>query len=125
MITSPDQAPHISVVAGILVGLAASFVQSLGLTIQRKSHLLNEALPLALRKKDRHRPLWVGGFTIFICSNLLGTIFQIGALPIVVLGPLGAVSLLYNAFFAKVILGDSFSLHLILGESGFSSLRGL
>ncbi|KAK4705451.1 magnesium transporter, partial [Phenoliferia sp. Uapishka_3] len=39
----------------------------------------------------------------------------IGALPIVVLGPLGAVSLLYNAFFARVILGDEFSVHLVLG----------
>lgn len=84
-----------------------------GLTIQRKSHLQNEALPIQLRKKDRHRPLWLTGFAVFICSNLLGewmcmrwrgvpqadaghagTIFQIGALPIVVLGPLGAVSLL-------------------------------
>lgn len=45
-----------------------------------------------------------------------GTIFQIGALPIVVLGPLGAVSLLYNAFFAKIILGDSFSINLVLGS---------
>jgi hypothetical protein len=35
--------------------------------------------------------------------------------PIVVLGPLGAVSLLFNALFAKFILGDSFSLNLALG----------
>ncbi|KAM0749825.1 hypothetical protein T439DRAFT_326722 [Meredithblackwellia eburnea MCA 4105] len=108
-------APQISVVAGVTVGLLASFVQSLGLTIQRKSHLQNEALPSSLRKRDFKRPLWVTGFVIFLCSNLLGTIFQIGALPIVVLGPLGAVSLLYNAFFARIILGDEFSVHLVLG----------
>lgn len=140
--------PQISVAVGVTVGLIASFIQSLGapclpcwelltragLTIQRKSHLQNEALPLALRKRDFRRPLWITGFLVFICSNLCGaspfgpssrltlvvfsgTIFQIGALPIVVLGPLGAVSLLYNAFFAKVILGDRFSLHLIAGQS--------
>lgn len=88
----------------VTVGLLASFVQSLGgchrllhatsapahlvspagLTIQRKSHLANEALPIAQRQRDWRRPLWLGGFLIFICSNLFGTIFQIGALPIVV-----------------------------------------
>lgn len=55
-----------------------------GLTIQRKSHLANEALPIGQRQRDWRRPLWLGGFLIFICSNLFGTIFQIGALPIVV-----------------------------------------
>lgn len=29
-LAGPEQVPHISVLAGILVGLAASFVQSLG-----------------------------------------------------------------------------------------------
>lgn len=42
--------------------------------------------------------------------------FQVGALPLVVLGPLGAVSLLYNAFFARLILGDQFSVQLVAGE---------
>lgn len=32
-----------------------------------------------------------------------------GALPIVVLAPLGAVSLLYNSLFAKFLLGDVFT----------------
>lgn len=46
----------------------------------------------------------------------IGTIFQIGALPIVVLGPLGAVSLLWNAAFAKLVLGDEFTVHLVVGK---------
>ena len=150
--------PRISIALGVTIGLIASFVQSLGkspsffgmdlvdssgagLTIQRKSHLLNESLPISEQKRDYKRPLWIGGFVIFISSNLLGqspcsslqysplltirldlvgTIFQIGALPIVVLGPLGAVSLLYNAFFAKIILGDRFTLHLIAGSSSLN-----
>ena len=41
--------------------------------------------------------------------------FQIASLPIVILAPLGAVSLLWNAFFACFILGDVFSLWMILG----------
>ncbi|GAA5904323.1 hypothetical protein JCM6882_003196 [Rhodosporidiobolus microsporus] len=108
-------APHISIAAGVTVGLVASLVQSLGLTVQRLSHVANERLPPSDRKRDWQRPLWLGGFAIFILSNVFGTLFQIGALPIVVLGPLGAVSLLWNALFARVILGDEFSVHLIVG----------
>lgn len=111
-----------------------------GLTIQRKSHLQNESAPAASRRRDWQRPLWLVGFTIFITSNILGSVFQIGALPIVVLAPLGAVSwaavlegglsiagpvtysikqvsLLWNAFFARILLGDIFSRYLILGAA--------
>lgn len=101
--------------AGITVGLVASFIQSLGLTIQRKSHLQNDALPTSSRKSDWHRPLWLIGFTIYFTSNILGSIFQIGALPLVILGPLGAVSLLWNAILARFLLGDLFSYHLLIG----------
>lgn len=48
--------PAISIPAGIVVGLLASFVQSLGLTIQRKSHVLNQALPEGERKTEARRP---------------------------------------------------------------------
>ncbi|GAA5908374.1 uncharacterized protein JCM6883_004370 [Sporobolomyces salmoneus] len=108
-------APHISVAAGVIVGLLASLVQSFGLTIQRLSHLGNDKLPPTERKRDWQRPLWLFGFAIFILSNVFGTLFQIGALPIVVLGPLGAVSLLWNAAFAKLVLGDEFTVHLVVG----------
>ncbi|GAA5894219.1 hypothetical protein JCM5296_004687 [Sporobolomyces johnsonii] len=120
--------PTISVAAGITVGLVASFVQSLGLTIQRLSHVANERLPPQERKRDWQRPLWLGGFAIFILSNVFGTLFQIGALPIVVLGPLGAVSLLWNAAFARLILGDEFTIHLVLGTvliAGGATLIGI
>jgi magnesium transporter len=40
---------------------------------------------------------------------------QIASLPVVILAPLGAVSLLWNAFFARLLLGDVFSLWMILG----------
>ncbi|KAI0296197.1 hypothetical protein BC826DRAFT_1005822 [Russula brevipes] len=105
----------ISIAAGIIVGLLASCVQSLGLTIQRKSHVLNQALPDHLQRVEHHRPLWLLGFLIFISSNILGSLFQIASLPVVILAPLGAVSLLWNAFFACFILGDVFSLWMILG----------
>lgn len=51
-----ENVPQVSVGVGIIVGLIASLVQSLGLTIQRKSHVLNEALPEEQQKAEHHRP---------------------------------------------------------------------
>ena len=61
-----------------------------------------------------HR-LWLLGFAIFISSNILGSLVQIASLPVVILAPLGALSLLWNAFFARLLLGDVFSPWMILG----------
>ncbi|KZP31353.1 hypothetical protein FIBSPDRAFT_945366 [Athelia psychrophila] len=105
----------VSIPLGILIGLLASFVQSLGLTVQRKSHVLNGQLPESQQKVEHRRPLWLIGFAIFISSNIIGSLVQIASLPVVILAPLGAVSLLWNAFFARFILGDVFSPWMILG----------
>ncbi|KAG8749046.1 hypothetical protein FRC12_013602 [Ceratobasidium sp. 428] len=113
--TAEDAGPQVSVALGITIGLLASFVQSLGLTVQRKSHLLNQACSEEDRRPDYRRPLWLIGFGIFISSNILGSIFQIASLPVVILAPLGAVSLLWNAFFARLILGDVFSKYMVIG----------
>jgi hypothetical protein len=59
--------------------------------------------------------LWLLGFAVFISSNVLGSLVQIVSLPVVILAPLGAVSLLWNAFFARFILGDIFSPWMVLG----------
>lgn len=52
---------------------------------------------------------------MFLAANISGTIFQIGTLPIVILAPLGAVSLLYNALLARALLDDFLSQHMLLG----------
>ncbi|KAJ6621744.1 hypothetical protein B0H10DRAFT_2215090 [Mycena sp. CBHHK59/15] len=106
---------HISIALGITIGLLASFIQSLGLTVQRKSHVLNEALPEHEQHVEHRRPLWLLGFAIFISSNIIGSLVQIASLPVVILAPLGAVSLLWNAFFARLLLGDVFSPWMVLG----------
>jgi uncharacterized membrane protein len=106
---------YVSIPLGIIVGLLASFVQSLGLTIQRKSHVLNQSLPEHRQRVEHKRPLWLLGFAIFISSNVIGSFVQIASLPVVILAPLGAVSLLWNAFFARLLLGDVFSPWMVLG----------
>lgn len=47
---------HVSIPLGIVIGLLASFVQSLGLTIQRKSHVLNQLLPEHKQSVEHRRP---------------------------------------------------------------------
>lgn len=103
------------IVLGICIGLIACCIQSLGLTIQRKSHVLDAAQPPHNRRPEHRRPLWLLGVTVFVSSNLVGSVVQIASLPVVILAPLGAVSLLWNAFFAWFILGDVFSPWLVLG----------
>ncbi|KAK8864595.1 hypothetical protein IAR55_001845 [Kwoniella newhampshirensis] len=98
----------VPVVVAIVVGLLSSFVQSFGLTLQRKSHIQADLLPLPSRRPPHRRPLWLLGFAIYISSNVFATIFQLDALPIVILAPLGAVSLISNAILARIILGDKF-----------------
>lgn len=110
-----------SVATAIALGLIASFIQSLGLTIQRKSHLVNESLAPARRKTEWRRPLWLVGFAIFLIANVGGTVFQIGALPIVMLAPLGAVSLLYNAVLARFLLNDLLSKYMVMGTALIAS----
>lgn len=98
------------------IGLLASFVQSVGLTLQRRSHLQNEKCDVAHRRAPWRRPAWVLGVVVFLGANLSGTLFQIGTLPVVILAPLGAVSLLYNAFLARFMLDDYLSAHMVLGS---------
>ncbi|KAL1411657.1 hypothetical protein Q8F55_002622 [Vanrija albida] len=105
----------IPVVLAIFVGLACSFIQSLGLTIQRKSHVDDAERPPELRKKAIRRPLWIVGFAVYISSNVFGSVFQIGALPIVVLAPLGGISLLWNSLLAHLLLGEGFTSAMMLG----------
>ncbi|GJJ73343.1 magnesium transporter [Entomortierella parvispora] len=108
--SQPDgSAPH-NFLVGISIAVGTSFIQSLGLTIQRKSHVINEAIhPKELRRQACQRPLWHLGFHTYILSNLTGTIFSIGYLPVIILAPLGAVTLVFNALFARLLLGDVFS----------------
>lgn len=116
---SPDnggQQPH-NFLFGISIAVATSFIQSLGLTIQRKSHIINEAIhPKELRRQACQRPLWHLGFHTYILSNLTGTIFSIGYLPVIILAPLGAVTLVFNALFARLLLGDVFSRQSAIGK---------
>ncbi|KAG0708848.1 hypothetical protein DFH29DRAFT_889318 [Suillus ampliporus] len=117
----------ISIPLGIFIGLLASFVQSLGLAVQRRSHVINSHLPEQDQKVEHRRPLWLIGFAIFLTSNIFGSFIQIASLPVVILAPLGAVSLLWNALFAHLLLRPRMLLGtaLIAGGAALIAIYGI
>ncbi|CAO3679522.1 unnamed protein product [Umbelopsis vinacea] len=93
----------------VTVSLTASVLQAFAITLQRQLHIFNDAEPPELQQFAFRRPMWVTGFLVYTIANIIGSIFTIGYLPIVVLAPVGAMNLVFNAIFAKVMLGDAFT----------------
>ncbi|KAM0439714.1 hypothetical protein ACHAPT_000808 [Fusarium lateritium] len=99
-----------SIALGILVGLLSTSVQSLGLTLQRKSHILeDEKGPLDVRRPPYRRRRWQIGMGMFIVANLLGSTVQISTLPLPVLSTLQAAGLVFNSICASLILSEPFT----------------
>ncbi|KAJ1959872.1 hypothetical protein IWQ62_004442, partial [Dispira parvispora] len=99
---------------GVTTSIVTSFTQSLGLTLQRKSHL-DQGEPSTLIVGNQptvpyyRRPLWLLGFCLFLASSFGGSLVTISLLPVTILAPLGAVTLVSNALFAKWLLDDRFN----------------
>ncbi|RAL59161.1 hypothetical protein DID88_006717 [Monilinia fructigena] len=105
-----DLSPRESVAIGILVGLISTSVQSLGLTLQRKSHILeDEKGAHHVRRPPYRRRRWQLGMGMFIISNLVGSTIQITTLPLPVLSTLQASGLVFNSICATLILGEPFT----------------
>ncbi|RDW92446.1 hypothetical protein BP5796_01840 [Coleophoma crateriformis] len=106
-----DLSPGGSVAVGVLVGLISTSVQSLGLTLQRKSHILEDEKEVIhnVRRPPFRRRRWQLGMGMFIVSNLVGSTIQITTLPLPVLSTLQASGLVFNSICATLILGEPFT----------------
>ncbi|KAK4510709.1 uncharacterized protein ATC70_005142 [Mucor velutinosus] len=102
---------------GLGVSVITNLIQAFALSFQRKSHLLNDLLPRELRRSAYKRPMWLFAFLSFLFANTVGSIFSIGYLPIVILAPIGAMNLAFNAFAANIVLDDPLSKQSILGTA--------
>lgn len=114
---------------GILVGVASTCIQSIGLTLQRKSHLLED------EKRDKYnafaelpdyappyrpayrRRRWQIGMALFVISNLVGSTIQITTLPLPVLSTLQATGLVFNTVCASLILHEPFTRWSFIGTA--------
>lgn len=109
---------------GIGVSVITNLVQSFAMAFQRKSHILNDTVyPVEARKHSLKRPMWVVSFAAFLTANIIGSIFSIGYLPIVILAPIGAMGLVFNAVAAKIVLGDPFKRNTVVGNEALFGRR--
>lgn len=107
--------PH-KILIGTLVGVLSSAAQSVGLTLQRKSHVQEDmVLNEGSRRPPYQRPLWRLGFLLFLIANLLGSSIQITTLPLIILSPLQAVGLVFNSVCSAAILDEGFTAFSIAG----------
>lgn len=102
--------PGGSIAIGVVVGLVSTSVQSLGLTLQRKSHLLeDEKGPHDVRRPPHRRRRWQLGMAMFVVANVFGSSIQISTLPLPVLSTLQAAGLVFNSLCASLILDEPFT----------------
>ncbi|PGH11381.1 hypothetical protein AJ79_04882 [Helicocarpus griseus UAMH5409] len=108
--------PGGGIAIGVFVGLISTSLQAIGLTLQRKSHMLeDEKRPYDLRRPPYKRRRWQVGMFMFVVSNIVGSTIQITTLPLPVLSTLQASGLVFNTIFATVILGEPFTRYSIFG----------
>jgi hypothetical protein len=62
---------------GVIVGFLSTSVQSIGLTLQRKSHLLEEEKEDDYDRPPYKRRRWQLGMQMFIVANIVGSTIQI------------------------------------------------
>lgn len=116
-----------SVVVGCVAAILLSAIQSLGITLQRKSHVipyhheLTDETVVELRRDGeiieepthRHhykRNLWLVGFSMFIFANIFGSLIQLTTLPLIILSPLQSIGLIFNSVFSCWLLpGEHFT----------------
>ncbi|KAJ4525708.1 hypothetical protein HRR90_002111 [Exophiala dermatitidis] len=111
-----DISPQGSIAIGIIVGLLSTSIQSLGLTLQRKSHIIEDAKHLPeTRRPPYKRRKWQLGMFMFLISNLVGSTIQITTLPLPVLSTLQASGLVFNTAFATLLLGEPFTYFSLVG----------
>lgn len=127
-----------SVVWGCTAAVVLSAIQSLGITLQRKSHVIpyNHELAddtvITLRRdsattldmeSSRHphhykRSLWLTGFLLFIVANVFGSLVQLTTLPLIILSPLQSIGLIFNSIMSCLLLpGEKFTKKLFFGTA--------
>lgn len=111
-----ELSPGASVAVGVIVGLVSTSVQSIGLTLQRKSHLLEEEKDEDYERRPPYkRRRWQLGMLMFIVANIVGSTIQITTLPLPVLSTLQASGLVFNSICASIILSEPFTRYSLVG----------
>ena len=111
-----DPSPGALVALGIIVGLLSTCVQSIGLTLQRKSHMLeDEKEDYVERRPPYRRRRWQVGMFLFLIANIVGSTIQITTLPLPLLSTLQASGLVFNSILASLLLKEPWTLRTACG----------
>ncbi|BGP49693.1 hypothetical protein JCM10450v2_005598 [Rhodotorula kratochvilovae] len=92
-------------VIGLLITLAASFCNALGLNITKLDYARSLAVPASQRRPDFLRPFWLLGNTLYIASQVVGSTLALEFLRAEYVAPLGSSSLIFNVLFAYLLAG--------------------
>ena len=113
-----DISPGAGVAVGILVGLLSTCVQSVGLTLQRKSHMLEDCKEdYETRRAPYRRRRWQIGMSLFLLANIVGSTIQITTLPLPLLSTLQASGLVFNSIMASLILKEAWTWRTLAGTA--------
>lgn len=82
---------------------------ALGIVLQRKSHVNNDAKPPSEQKNALRRPLWHLGFWLYVISSIISDIVGISSLPLLVIALIGTLLLFFNAIYSHFILQENMS----------------
>lgn len=97
----------IDFVIGLLISLAASLTNALGLNITKLDYNRQAVLPPSQRKPDYLRPYWLLGLILYIASQVVGSTLALEFMRAEYVAPLGASSLIFNVLFAYLLVGTS------------------
>ncbi|KAK5115400.1 hypothetical protein LTR85_009860 [Meristemomyces frigidus] len=108
--------PGATVALGVIVGLLSTCVQSVGLTLQRKSHMLeDEKADYEPRRPAYRRRRWQIGMLLFLMANIIGSSIQITTLPLPLLSTLQASGLVFNSLLASLLLKEPWTWRTVYG----------
>lgn len=95
-------------IIAVAISLTASTINTLGMLLQKRSHMDNEQLPQESRRSECRRWKWVLGFALYVSGQLSnGAALAYGDQSM--LAALGAFSLVVNTLLSPCMLGEILS----------------
>lgn len=109
-LSSLTQKSRSNIVVGCTAAVVSSACQSVGLILQRKSHIVSQnSNSNHVQPPSYNRSLWHIGLFLFLFANIFGSSIQITSLPLIVLSPLQSIGLVFNTIFHTVMLHEPFT----------------
>eukprot|EP00941_MAST-03F_sp_MAST-3F-sp1_P005931 g5931.t1 len=102
---SPDSQFSSLFFIGIGLSLLGSVGDAAGLCIQKLAHVRNENSPIERQRPYVQLPLWRVGFSIFVVAEICQAV-ALGFLPQACVASLGCLCLVWNLFFAFILIGE-------------------